>query len=169
VADVSGYAIQWNKPAVIAGLFEESFARGAFNQSLLDNPDVVVLWAHDPSRPLARVANKSLTLRSDNIGLWYSFTPDEKSPLGQEALASVGSGLVNEVSVGFSSIEEEWNDSGKIPKRLITRAWLGEISIVLWGAYGQSTSATISSRSSNNNTSVSRAEAAMRKRGIKVR
>lgn len=106
MAEVSGYAIQWNQPAIIAGLFEERFARGAFNQSLIDNPDIAALWAHDTSRPLARVANKSLTLRSDNIGLWYSFTPDEKSPLGQEVLASVGSGLVNEVSVGFSSIEE---------------------------------------------------------------
>ncbi|MET3854422.1 HK97 family phage prohead protease [Rhizobium sp. OAE497] len=162
MAEISGYAIQWGQPAVIAGLFEESFARGAFNQSLLDHPDVVVLWAHDPSRPLARVSNKSLTIRSDSIGLWYSFQPDDKSPLGQEALASVGSGLVNEVSVGFSSIEEEWNDSGRIPKRTITKAFLGEISIVLWGAYGQSTSAELVGRS----TAASKAEAAMRRRGI---
>ncbi|OOO31418.1 HK97 family phage prohead protease [Rhizobium sophoriradicis] len=164
MAEVSGYAIQWNQPAIIAGLFEERFARGAFNQSLIDNPDIAALWAHDTSRPLARVANKSLTLRSDNIGLWYSFTPDEKSPLGQEVLASVGSGLVNEVSVGFSSIEEEWDDSGSLPKRLITRAWLSELSIVLWGAYGKSTSASLSGRS----TGATRAEAAMKARGLPV-
>ncbi|MBB3562360.1 hypothetical protein FHX06_003691 [Rhizobium sp. BK512] len=164
MADITGYAIQWGQPAIIAGLFEERFARGAFDRSLIDNPDVAVLWAHDSSRPLARVSNKSLTIRSDNIGLWYSFKPDDKSPLGQEALASVGSGLVNEVSVGFSSIEEEWDDGGKLPKRLITRAFLGEISIVLWGAYGKSTSASLSGRS----TGVSRAEAAMKARGIAV-
>ncbi|ACE92035.1 hypothetical protein RHECIAT_CH0003087 [Rhizobium etli CIAT 652] len=164
MADIAGYAIQWNQPAIIAGLFEESFARGAFNQSLIDNPDVAVLWAHDSSRPLARVSNRSLMLRADNIGLFYSFTPDEKSPLGQEALASVGSGLVNEVSVGFSSVEEEWDDAGKLPKRLITRAWLGEISIVLWGAYGKTTSASVSGRS----TGASKAEAAMKARGIAV-
>lgn len=162
MADVSDYAIQWGQPAIIAGLLEERFARGAFDRSLIDNPDVAVLWAHDSSRPLARVSNKSLTIRSDNIDLWYSFKPDDKSPLGQEALASVRSGLVNEVSVGFSSIEEEWADDGKLPKRLITRAFLGEISIVLWGAYGKSTSASVSGRS----TGASRAEAAMRKRGL---
>lgn len=165
MADISGYAIQWNKPAVIAGLFVERFARGAFNQSLIDNPDVAVLWAHDPSRPLARVSNKSLTLRSDNIGLWYSFTPDEKSPLGQEALASVGSGLVDEVSIGFSSVEEEWDNEGSLPKRLITRALLGEISIVLWGAYGDSTSAALSGRFKP----ASKAEEAMRRRGITLK
>jgi phage head maturation protease len=69
------------------------------------------------------------------------------------------------VSVGFSSIEEEWDDSGKLPRRLITRAWLGEISIVLWGAYGQSTSASISGTRSK----TSKAEEAMRSRGIPLR
>ncbi len=96
--------------------------------------------------------------------MWYSFEPDDKSPLGQEALASVGSGLVNEVSVGFPSIEEEWNDSDRIPKRTITNAFLGEISIVLWRAYGQSTSAALFGRS----TAASKAEAAMRRRGISI-
>ena len=164
MAEVSGYAIQWGQPAIIAGLFEERFARGAFNQSLVDNPDVAVLWAHDSSRPLARVSNGSLTLRSDNVGLFYTFQPDEKSPLGQEALASVGSGLVNEVSIGFSSIEEEWDDNGELPKRLITRAFLGEISLVVWGAYGKTTSASLSGRS----TTAIRAEAAVKGRGIPV-
>lgn len=165
MADISGYAVQWNQPAVIAGLFEEKFARGAFDQSLIDHPDVAVLWGHDATRPLARVANKTLTLRSDEVGLFYSFTPDEESPLGQEALASVGSGLVNEVSVGFSSIQEEWDDSGALPKRFITRAFLGEISIVLWGAYGKSTSAAVVSQRS---AASRRAEAKMAARGIKI-
>lgn len=163
MVEISGYAIQWRQPAVIAGLFEERFARGAFDQSLVDHPDVAVLWGHDSTRPLARVSNGSLKLRSDNIGLFYSFAPDEKSPMGQEVLASVRSGLVNEVSVGFSSIEEEWDDSGKFPKRLITRAFLAEVSIVLWGAYGKSTSAQIVAQRS---TAASRAEAKMKSRGI---
>ncbi len=163
VAEISGYAITWNQPAVIAGLFEERFARGAFNQSLLDNPDVAILWGHDTTRPLGRVANKSLTLRSDNIGLYYSLTPNERSPLGQEALATVEAGTVNQVSVGFSAIEEEWDDKGDMPRRLVTRARLYEISLVLWGAYGDATSAAVVGRSSP----AARAETAMRARGIK--
>jgi len=165
VAEVSGYAVQWGRPAVIAGLFEERFARGAFDRSLVDHPDVAVLWAHDSTKPLARVSNGSLKLRPDNIGLFYSFSPDETSPMGQEVLASVRSGLVNEVSVGFSSIEEEWDDSGKIPKRLITRAFLAEVSIVLWGAYGKSTSAKVVDQRCD---AAQRAAAAMRKRGITI-
>jgi HK97 family phage prohead protease len=150
---------------VIGGLFEERFARGAFDQSLRDHPDVAVLWAHDPSRPLARASNNTLSLRADRIGLFYSFTPNEKSPLGQEALATIGSGTVNEVSVGFSAVEEEWDDSGPLPKRLITKAFLGEISMVLWGAYGKDTSAALVTPRS---ASSQRANAAMRRRGIPV-
>lgn len=165
MADVSGYAIQWGKPAIIAGLFEERFARGAFDQSLIDNPDVVVLWAHDASRPLARVSNGTLRLRSDNIGLWYSFKPNEKSPLGQEAIATIGAGTLDQVSVGFSSQEEEWSDTNDLPRRTVTRATLYEISMVVWGAYGNSTSASVITP---RKASAVKAEAKMRARGIKV-
>ncbi|MBA4776681.1 MAG: HK97 family phage prohead protease [Rhizobiales bacterium] len=163
MADISGYAIQWGKPAIIAGLFEERFARGAFDRSLIDNPDVVVLWSHDTSRPLARVSNKTLTLRSDNIGLWYSFIPNEKSPLGQEAVATIGAGTLDQVSIGFSSQEEEWADTADLPRRTITRATLFELSMVVWGAYGDTTSASLVTPRS---AAAAKAEAAMRARGL---
>jgi hypothetical protein len=165
VAEIAGYAIQWNQPAIIAGLFEERFARGAFDASLRDYPDVAALWAHDSSRPLGRVKNGTLALRSDNIGLWYSITTDPASPLGQEAAATVGIGTVDQVSVGFSSDIEDWDDAGDLPRRLITRARLYEISLVLWGAYGDATSAAVS-RNRATNRHAARAEAAMQARGI---
>ncbi|WP_439496839.1 HK97 family phage prohead protease [Bosea sp. (in: a-proteobacteria)] len=168
MAEISGYAIQWNKPAVIAGLFEERFAPGAFDASIREHPDVVALWSHDASRPLARAKNGTLTLRSDRVGLWYSLTPNPDSPLGQEAIATIGSGTLDQVSVGFASEVEEWEDNDDIPRRLVTRARLYEVSLVVWGAYGDATSAAI--RSDNANAVALRArlkmEAAMRLRGI---
>ncbi|MCK1600830.1 HK97 family phage prohead protease [Bradyrhizobium sp. 166] len=158
---ISGFAISWNRPAIIAGVFEERFARGAFDKHLAQNPDVAALWAHDPSRPLGRVSNGRLKLRSDAIGLYYSLEPDPDAPLGQEALATVGNGTVTEVSVSFTPVVEEWTDDGDIPKRLITEAKLFEISLVLWGAYGSGTSAQIS-RASSNNTAAQRRIAARR-------
>ncbi|MET4739712.1 HK97 family phage prohead protease [Bradyrhizobium sp. vgs-9] len=161
---ITGYAISWNQPAIIAGLWEERFARGAFDVSLQERPDVVALWAHDVSRPLARVSNGTLKLRSDNVGLYYSIIPNADSPLGQEAIAMVGTDTVNEVSVGFSSEIEEWDDTESLPRRLITQARLYEVSIVLWGAFGKNTSAGL--RSTNNQAARRRVEAKMRKRGI---
>jgi HK97 family phage prohead protease len=160
---ISGWAIQWNQPAIIAGAFEERFARGAFDQSLRDYPDVAALWSHDPSRPLARVSNGTLKLRSTNAGLWYDLTPNADS---QEAVAMVGSDTVNEVSVSFAPEIEEWSDDGDLPKRLITQARLYEVSLVLWDAYGKATSAGL--RSDNAAAGARRrCEAAQRKRGIR--
>ncbi|MEY9134100.1 HK97 family phage prohead protease [Bradyrhizobium diazoefficiens] len=118
---ITGYAISWNQPAIIAGAFEERFARGAFDSHLQEDPDVAALWAHDVSRPLARVGNGTLKFRSDNVGLYYSIIPNAESPLGQEAIAIVGTDTVNEVSVSFSPEIEEWDDTGDLPRRLITR------------------------------------------------
>jgi phage head maturation protease len=76
----------------------------------------------------------------------------------------VGSDTVNEVSVSFAPEVEEWDDSGDLPKRIITQARLFEVSLVLWGAYGTATSAGL--HSSNAAAARRRCEAAQRKRGI---
>ncbi|WP_192358496.1 HK97 family phage prohead protease [Mesorhizobium mediterraneum] len=165
---ISGYALQWGQPAVIAGAFQERFARGSFDKSLRDHPDVAALWSHDSSRPLGRVGNGTLELRPDAVGLWYSLTPNPDSPAGAEALATVGAGTVGEVSVGFGSLIEEWDDTAELPRRLITEARLYEISLVLWGAYGDTTSASLSRASANAAAALRRkAEAAHRLRGIR--
>ncbi|BBD37005.1 peptidase [Aminobacter sp. Y103A] len=167
MSDITGFAIQWNQPAIISGLFEERFAPGAFDDSLTQYPDVAALWSHDASRPLGRVSNGTLQLRSTRAGLWYSLTPNPDSPLGKEATAAVGSNLVNQVSVGFSADIEEWEDTGNLPKRTITRARLYEISIVLWGAYGEATSASLRNADNAARRIRAKAEAAHRLRGIR--
>lgn len=169
MGDISGYAIQWGQPAIIGGLFEERFARGAFDKSIREYPDVAMLWAHDASRPLGRVGNGSLTLRPDNVGLWYSLTPNPDSPTGKEAAALVGRADVSQVSVGFFSEVEEWDDTAELPKRLIVQARLWECSLVLWGAYGAATSATMATdnAASARLRIVQRMEAAHKLRGIK--
>lgn len=162
---ISGFAIQWNQPAVIGGLFEERFARGAFDASMKSN-DVVALWAHDTSRPLGRTSNGTLKLRSNAIGLWFEIQANSDSPAGQEAIATVGRADVTEVSVGFSSVEEEWSDSYDIPRRLITRADLREVSLVVWGAYGKSTSAALR-HADRKSALIEKIKEQHRKRGIK--
>jgi HK97 family phage prohead protease len=148
---ISGYALKWNVPACISGLFMERFSRSAFDKSLIENPDVVALWSHDSSRPLGRVSNGTLVLKPDSVGLWYALTPNPDSPDGRSALASVGRGDLREVSVGIYSDVEEWDDSLDMPQRLITQATLIEVSLVVWAAYGDSTSAALS-RSANIST-----------------
>lgn len=144
---ISGYAIQWQEPANIGGLFIERFAKGSLDKSIRQNGNsVVACWAHDMSRPLGRVSNGSLDIRTDSVGLYYALTPDPDSPMGQEAIASVGSGLVDQVSISFYPEIEEWDDTGDLPQRLITQAGLVEISLCVFGAYGDATSAKLIER-----------------------
>ncbi|TGV61535.1 HK97 family phage prohead protease [bacterium M00.F.Ca.ET.141.01.1.1] len=156
---ISGYAIQWDRPAIIAEAWEERWARGSLDKSLRENPDVVALWAHDHSKPLGRVGNGSLTVKADSIGLWYALTPNPDSPNGQEALATVGRGDLGEVSIGFICEVSEWDDSGDLPSRLITQGQLLEVSLVTWGAFGKDTSATLT----RSDTSTANASAARRR------
>jgi phage head maturation protease len=46
---ISGWAIRYNEPTVIAGAFIERIAPAAFKGAL---GDVTLLWSHDHNRPL---------------------------------------------------------------------------------------------------------------------
>ncbi|TIT28018.1 MAG: HK97 family phage prohead protease [Mesorhizobium sp.] len=138
----------------------ERFQKGSLDKSIRENGDsVVACWAHDTSRPLARVSNGSLQIKTDNIGLWYALTPNPESPMGQEAIASVESGLVDQVSISFYSEAEEWDDTGDLPQRLVTQAGLVELSLVIFGAYGKATTAALT----RSDTAMGNAAAAMRR------
>ncbi|MBR0903358.1 HK97 family phage prohead protease [Bradyrhizobium liaoningense] len=137
---ISGYAIRWADRATI-GSFQEQFDPSAFEEHLSTKPDLVALWSHQDDRPLGRVSNRTLRVNADTTGLRYTLFPDPASPLGQEAIASVRSGLVHQVSIGFWPDEEEWSWADEdTPLRTITRAELREVSLVTWPAY-QDTSA----------------------------
>ncbi|MDA9409987.1 HK97 family phage prohead protease [Bradyrhizobium sp. CCBAU 45384] len=138
---ISGYAIRWSDSANIGGLFFERFDPSAFDAFLAASPDVVALWSHQDDRPLGRVSNRTLRVKADTTGLRYTLFPDPTSPLGQEAIASVRSGLVHQVSIGFWPDEENWSWADEeTPLRVITKAELRELSLVTWPAY-QDTSA----------------------------
>ncbi|SCB36033.1 hypothetical protein GA0061099_1005413 [Bradyrhizobium yuanmingense] len=138
---ISGYAIKWSDRADVGGYFLEQFDPQAFDESLIDNPDIVALWSHQDDRPLGRVSNRTLRIKPDAVGLWYTLVPDATSPDGQEAIASVRSGLVHQVSIGFWVDKEEWTwIDDETLLRVVNRAELKELSLVTWPAY-QDTSA----------------------------
>ncbi|MCK1322763.1 HK97 family phage prohead protease [Bradyrhizobium sp. 156] len=133
---ISGYAIRWSDTANIGGIFLERFDASAFDHCLAGNPDIVALWSHQDDRPLGRVSNRTLRVKVDSTGLWYTLSPDPTSPLGQEAIASTQSGLVHQVSIRFYPEEESWSwADDETPLRVVTQAELIEVSLVTWPAY----------------------------------
>jgi len=160
---ISGYAARFNEETVIAGAFRERLAPGCFSRSLKSHPDVLALLAHDPGLVLGRVSSGTLELREDRVGLCFWLKPDPSTPSGQEALGTVGRQDVKGCSFAMTVIAEEWRDDGQdLPLRTITDAALWEVSLVGMPAY-ESTSASVVA---NRSTTASKAEAAMRRRGI---
>jgi HK97 family phage prohead protease len=73
---IAGYAVKWRSYSEpIWGMYLEQFERGAFTASLTENVnDIYADWQHDAREILGRSPN-TLTLREDEIGLWYEITP----------------------------------------------------------------------------------------------
>src|SRR5438045_1590394 len=59
--------------------FRERILPGAFDASLAGNENIVALWSHDQSKPLARRDNGSLALSATDAGLVAEITPDTTS------------------------------------------------------------------------------------------
>ncbi|MCK1417800.1 HK97 family phage prohead protease [Bradyrhizobium sp. CW4] len=61
----------------------EQFDDAAFS-GLIAKPDVVALRSHQDDRPLRRVSNRTLRVKPDAVGIWYTIVPDPSSRDGQE-------------------------------------------------------------------------------------
>lgn len=134
--EINGYAVVFGAEAVIAGEFRERIAPGAFDRTLQEHPDVVMILSHDSGRVLGRVSAGTLTVRADRIGLWFSLTPDPTTPEGQTAIGTVGRGDIKGCSFGFRVRAEAWEDGGtRLPLRTITDVDLSELTLTAFPAY----------------------------------
>lgn len=117
----------WEKPWV------ERIARGAFTRSLEQRPDVVALWSHDSSRPIAR-APDTLALAEDDTGLHVRISLVD-TQLNRDTLVAVRSGLVDAMSFGFEVRAAKWEDAKDREIRTLLDVDLHEVSPVVWPAY----------------------------------
>lgn len=110
------------------GHFVEIVEPGAFNNSLLLNPDIPLLLNHINEREIAR-NNKNLTLKEDNIGLHFSADITDAEVV---LLAKTGD-LVG-CSFGFRDKQVDIKKrEGKISTRLLREIDLMEVSILSTG------------------------------------
>lgn len=142
---ISGFAVRFNDQTVILNEWRERIAPGSFTRTLKENPDVVMLLAHDSGRVLGRVSAGTLSLREDRAGLYFYLEVDPTTPEGQTALGTVGRQDVKGCSFGFRVRAEEWDDGGdRLPLRTITDVDLSEITLTGFPAY-PTTSASLRS------------------------
>lgn len=121
------------------GTYRERIAPGAFAETLRAGDDVKLFYNHDPKWPLARTKSGTLSLKSERAGLRFSAElPD--TTIGNDVRALMERGdLTGEMSFGFIVEEDSWSKDRT--ERLVKRARLLELSIVVDAAYPQTASA----------------------------
>lgn len=137
---LAGYAAVFNRDAVIAGLFRERIAPGAFATAIQED-DVRALFNHDPNYVLGRNRSKTLTLSEDGTGLLYEVDPPD-THWARDLMVSVERGDVSQSSFGFSVVREEWTtpeNRAELPTRTILEARLFDVSPVTYPAYEETT------------------------------
>ena len=75
-----GYAALYNVETVIAGMFREEIAPGAFDEAV-GRDDVRALFNHDPNYILGRTTAGNLRLSLDEVGLVYEIDIDAEDDL----------------------------------------------------------------------------------------
>ena len=131
---VVGYAAIYSEATMIADVFEEVIAPGAFTEALARGDDTVFLVNHR-DLPLARTASGTLRLSEDARGLRIETELDPSDPDVQRIVPKMRRGDLSKMSFAFRAVREEWDDSGEVPRRTISEVELFDVSIVTDPAY----------------------------------
>ena len=135
---IEGYAVRFNSQSEDMG-FYETIAPDAITEDTIKNSDVFALLNHESDKVLARSKNGvgNLKLTVDKNGVKYSFDA-LNSPLGDEVLEYIRSGIITSSSFAFSIAEngDKWERRGGKDYRTITKiAKLYDVSPVYLPAY----------------------------------
>ena len=136
---ISGYAATFNNLSEDLGGFKEEIAKGAFQRSLNNNPDVLCLYGHDQNQILGRVSSGTLTIAEDNIGLRFTCRLPDTS-WANDLIALMERNDVSKCSFGFSCPEggDSWENVNGQLIRTLNQVILYEVSVVGQPAYSQS-------------------------------
>lgn len=125
-----GVAVPYGKPADIAGVYKETFERGAVQTP--PSGKTMLYWRH--SEPIGLI-----TRAADEADGYHITAHISETPRGDEAYTLLRDGVVDQLSVGFEPVEHRQDDeTGDITR---TKVLLHEVSLVPMGAYG--TDATV--------------------------
>lgn len=121
--EISGYASLFG----VADQGNDIVQTGAYAESLaaLKNKgsSVKMLWQHDPTHPIGIWDE----VREDAHGLWVKGRLLDSVEKGREAIALIGIGAIDGLSIGYRTRKSTKNTKGQ---RLLTELELWEVSLV---------------------------------------
>jgi HK97 family phage prohead protease len=128
---VEGICVPFGRPQRIDHSLVEQFARGAFNHQL--GAAHRVKFTREHMSLGGTLLGRAVELRDDAAGLWGAFRVS-KTLAGDETLALIEDGALDELSVGFRTRQDRRLADGTVER---VKADLIEVSSVLAGAYGR--------------------------------
>lgn len=115
--------------------FVEIITDTAFSKTLADGADVKALYAHDSTKPLGRVKNGTLRLRSEPNGLVCECDLPDTS-YARDVYALIRDGYVTTMSFGFYPVKERIEKEGDRDVCYLLEVRLSEVSFaVVFPAY----------------------------------
>lgn len=134
---ISGYGAVFDSLSEFIGYFgfRETIQYGAFSRVLRENPDVKCLIDHDPSLIVARTSAGSLRLDQDTHGLHFVAEVAPTS-VGNDLLANIREGNVNQCSFGFTVAKDAWNSDRSL-RQILEIGELRDVSPCTYPAYPQ--------------------------------
>ncbi|RPH39324.1 MAG: HK97 family phage prohead protease, partial [Burkholderiales bacterium] len=101
---------------------------GAFKKTINENKKrIKVLWQHNTYEPIGL----PLVMEEDSKGL-YVKAKIVDTDVGKKAMTLLREGVINEMSIGYNVIKDEWDNEKKI--RYLKEVKLWEFSLVTFGA-----------------------------------
>lgn len=126
--------------AVFGGKYEmwdgayETIAHGAFDETI--GGDIRALVNHDTTLVLGRTSAGTLTLKTDDHGLWGSILVNQSDQDAMNLYSRVKRGDVSQCSFGFDITDQEVEELGDgTTKWTIRKVKLYEVSVVTFPAY----------------------------------
>ena len=136
VREIFGRAIPFDAPSLpIDGEFVEYIAPDAFDESLADDWEILLLNAHNWGEPLARRSAGRLTLVKREAGIYFAAQPPDTTRT-QDLFKDIDAGNVAGCAFGLFVRADEWtkNEDGMNVRRIL-KGDLYEISTVVNPAY----------------------------------
>lgn len=148
---IEGYFLVYNKEVEIFPGYFEQIAPGAVDDSIRNN-DIRCLFNHDTGFVLGRTGNHTVTLTSDNIGLYGIVEINQNDRQAMDVYERVKRGDISTCSFGFyeEASVQETEECGLVLHNKVTKANVFEISICPFPAYEDTEITARSSIASNN-------------------
>lgn len=127
---VTGIAVPYGRPQRIDATLTEQFRKGAFSASV--KAAARVPFAREHLKMGGTLIGKLTALRDDAAGLYFEARVSP-TVAGDETLALLRDGALDQVSIGFRARQDRRLPDGTIER---VTADLRELAVVLEGAYG---------------------------------